>query len=354
MEKTQRKRISQETLDIINSIPILDLANVLGDHPKRVGKQYQIYCPNPDHHENTSDSYIEPNKNLFKCFGGGGCGAGGSNAFSYYYWHEYGRAYDKTNKEDRKNFPLVVTKIADLMGIQIQYDDGSYVQPSGTTSYVPRNPQPKELEPQSIKICDAVYRAFLSLCPVYKEHGLEWLQERKYSKEDITTIGLRSVPAEETLYSILKELIARSYPLDRVPGFSQRLIPDNIAAQYPAELIEKDNEGRGYWLWTISASKGYFIPVRDHNGYIVRLRVRRDEGNPKYIWFSSQDNTAIEKEKYRLRRNGVSSGAPINVVPPVSQIKTWEVGTDLSAIYKVDVVVATEGEHSAKRYSISA
>ncbi|WP_066297415.1 CHC2 zinc finger domain-containing protein [Bacillus sp. FJAT-29937] len=339
--------ISKETIEAVNQASILDLANAFGDHPRRVGKQHQVYCPNPGHDEKTPDTYIEPNKNIFTCFGGGGCGAKGSNVFSYYYWHEYGRAYDKNNKEDRKNFPIVIEKIAQLLGIPIKYEDGQTVNPSGGT-YSPRRKQVKELEPQSDEICDKVYRAFLSMCPIRKEHAVEWLKERQYSQEEVVTLGFRSVPTGEELMKILYQLVTKNYPLERVPGFVQRLVPENLAVQYPRELVEEDPQGRGFWVWTITAAKGYFIPVRDRKGRFIRLRVRRDEGKPKYLWFSSYDNTAIEKEKYQLRKNGVSSGSPLHIAPPVSQVRIWEIGTELSDIYNVQVVIGSEGEHKAQ------
>lgn len=57
-------RISQETIEQVNSVSILELAEVLGDQPRRAGKQYQICCPNPQHQENTPDTFIEPNRNI--------------------------------------------------------------------------------------------------------------------------------------------------------------------------------------------------------------------------------------------------------------------------------------------------
>lgn len=337
-------RISSETIEAVNSAGILDLAYALGNNPKRIGKQYQIPCPNPGHLARVSDNtYIEPNKNLFKCFA---CEASGSSAFNYYFWNEFGRAYDKNNKEDKKTFPKVIEAIAGLLGIPIVYDDGSTVQ-TKRKPYV--RPQTKELEPLSDDICDKVYRAFLSLCPIRKEHAIEWMEKRKYTKEDIIALGFRSIPSGEELMPILHKLILKEYPLARVPGFVQRLIPESVGSQYPKELVEPDKEGRGFWVWTISAGKGgYFIPVRDRQGRIVRMRIRRDAGNPKYIWFSSTDNTATEKEKYQIRRNGAASGAPLHIAPPVSQVKIWEVGNDLSEVYNVKVIIGTEGEHKAQ------
>ncbi len=340
-------RISQKTIDDVIRVPIVDVASALGHSPKKVGKQYQVYCPNPTHNENP-DTYIEAYKNIFKCFGNGGCGAGGNSSLSYYSWHEYGSG-------DKKYFVKSIEGVANLMGIPIEYEDGTTQEAIQKREYIPR-PVQKEILAQHDDVCDKVYRAFLSLCPIRNEHAKEWIETRKYSKDDIITVGLRSVPTPQESIHIIQQLISKGYPLERVPGFFQRFIPEGYNLPFPKELLERDNDNKGYWVWMLSAGSGYFIPVRNQKGQIVRLRVRRDQGNPKYIWFSSSDNTTIETNKLKWKRNGASSGAPINVVPPISQIKIWEVGTDLSELMRVNVVLGTEGEHksiiSAKKLEI--
>ncbi|MGE8081371.1 CHC2 zinc finger domain-containing protein [Peribacillus loiseleuriae] len=331
-------RISQKTIDDVRNVSIVDVATALGHSPKKVGKQYRVYCPNPTHRENP-DTYIEAYKNIFKCFGNGGCGAGGNNSLSYYSWHEYGSA-------DKRYFVNSIEGVANLMGIPIEYEDGTTQEATQKRECIPRTIQ-KEIPAQSDAVCDKVYRAFLSLCPIRKEHAKEWMETRQYSKDEIITIGLRSVPTPQESVHIIHQLICKGYPLERVPGFSQRFIPDGYNLPFPKELLERDDDNKGYWVWMLSAGSGYFIPVRNRKGQIVRLRVRRDQGNHKYIWFSSSDNTTIETNKLKWKRKGASSGAPINVVPPISQIKIWEVGTDLSEMMRVNVVLAVEGEHNS-------
>jgi phage/plasmid primase-like uncharacterized protein len=46
---------------------------------------------------------------------------------------------------------------------------------------------------------------------------------------------------------------------------------------------------------------GFYVPVRDHEGRICGMQIRRDEGTPKYLWFSSAG-----------RADGASSGAPVH------------------------------------------
>jgi hypothetical protein len=333
-------RISQETIEEVRAVPILDLAIALGDNPKRTGKQYQVFCPNPNHSENTPDTYIEPNKNIFNCFGGGGCGAKGNDSLRYYGWHEHG-------EYENKLFVKCVKGVAETMGITIKYDDGSVEgSKKPKKKYKPREIF-NETPAQSDKVVDQVYRAFLSLCPIKENHARELLMERKYQKDEVMSIQLRSVPTMQEWIPILRTLRNKKYPLEFVPGFSQRFIPDGYETPFPVELMQRDDERKGYWVFVPSASAGYFIPVRNEFGHIVRLRVRRDTGSPKYIWFSSYDNSRTEENILKVRRKGASSGAPVNVVPPVSLIPNWEVGTDLCDYFKTDVVIATEGEHKS-------
>ena len=337
-EEINLARVSEVTIEQVKTVPVLEIATALGDNPKRVGKQHQIFCPNPAHRD-SPDTYIEGNRNLFKCFGGGGCGAKGNNAISYYMWHEFGN-------DDKSNFIKSVKGIAELMGISIVYTDGTQEQIQTKRTYKPVVRQ-EELPAQSDSTCDKVYRAFLFLCPIRSEHANEWMEKRRYSKEDIMTLGFRSTPNAQEWITILHNLLSKGYPLERVPGFVQRFIPDGYQLPMPLELMVRDEERKGYWAWSLSCGIGYFIPVRDQFGRITRLRVRCDKGKAKYVWFSSSHNIDVEKNPLQLRKNGASSGAAINVVPPTSQIRLWEVGTNLEDLCNVSVVVCSEGEHKS-------
>lgn len=337
-------RISQETIEQIQSVPILELAEALGDQPSRMGKQYRVGCPNAQHQENTPDTFIEPNRNIFKCFGGGGCGAGGNSSISYYSWHEYG------GYEPKEHFIKSIKGIAELLRIPIKMDDGN-VMKSGNTNYTPRKtaPRPVELKPQSPEIVDRVYRAFLSLCPIREYHAKEWIEQRKYTPEEAKELMFRSVPSRDEWIKIYEVLHSKGYPLERIPGFSQQFIPDTMEHPFPNHIVERDETLKGIWAYVPSGVGGnsYFIPVRDEFGRISRLRIRKNVGSPKYIWFSSMHNVDIEKEALRLRRNGVSSGAPANVVVPSSRLKSWSTGEHLPDIFKIHTVLATEGEHKS-------
>jgi hypothetical protein len=347
-------KLSESTIESVRHVQIVDLAAALCDHMKRVGTSYQVPCPNPSHYERTPDTYIKPSRNIWKCFGGGGCGAGGADAITYYAWHEFG------GWDPKQHFVDAVIGIATLMGIPVEYEDHSSSKDykPRTTPKKPSNTSSRsssafqEVEAQDPDTCDRVYRKFLELCPIYREHAEEWLgPKRQYTKEQVLNIGLRSVPQSyDELSVVIQKLLDEDLSLERVPGFTQRVRQGG------------DPQNERDWYWTISVRKGYFIPVRDAMGRIVRLRVATDS-KPKYIWFSSQPNVylkdgewthsdpLLEKERgknfLRMKKGGAPSGAPINVVVPPQLMKLWESGTEITDLCKMDMVVATEGEHKS-------
>jgi len=160
--------------------------------------------------------------------------------------------------------------------------------------------------------------------------------KRGYTNEEIVAIGLRSIPREYSEISrIVKTLLAEGYTLERVPGFTQKLRKNG------------DPQNPSHWYWSIAASGKYFIPVRNHKGQIVRMRVSTGRMDPKYMWFSSAPNIEYESDRVKMRKGGASSGAPLNIVPPYQVLKIWEPGDELTYHMYPDMVVCTEGEHKS-------
>ncbi|MFS0557493.1 CHC2 zinc finger domain-containing protein [Brevibacillus sp. 179-C9.3 HS] len=340
-------------IDTIRSVSVLELAERMNHAPQRRGSSYVVFCPNPLHEEKTPDCYIEPRRNFFNCFGGGGCGAKG-DAIKYWSWAVFG-SYDP-----KQHYIEALVGIAKVMNIPVEYEGSTstvatqksqsvYSTQGANPSYVksPRN----EVEARSAVDCDRIYRKFLSLCSLLPEHAMELIgPKRQYTNEQVVSLLIRSVPAREDVQSIIRKLLDSGESLDRVPGFTKRLRKNGDPS------IEKD------WYWTINASKGYFIPVRDENARIVRLRVATG-GTPKYIWFSSPPNVSLidnqwvfdnsimerdrEKNLIHMSRGGAPSGAPINVVAPQKLMNIWDPGTHISSIMMVNEVLVTEGEHKS-------
>lgn len=344
-------KLSEETIAAVRAVSVLELAEAMGDNPIRSGTSYYVHCPNSGHPERNPHTSIKPSKNIWHCYGGGGCGAKGNDAITYYAWHEFGSWDPKTHFVD------AVVGIANRMGITVLYDETTGRRTAARP--IPAASPPRftpaffeEIEARGADDCDRIYRKFLQQCPIYREHAEELLgAKRQYSKDQVLRIGIRSAPQSfEELSAILNELIASGENLERIPGFTKRLRRGGNPAN------END------WYWTVTAGRGYFIPVRDELGRIVRLRVATG-GNPKYIWFSSDPKVYLkdgewtfydrklqadrENNLHKMTKGGAPSGAPINVVVPPALLEYWEAGTEVTSLCKVDTVVVTEGEHKS-------
>lgn len=343
-------KISQESLDKVRTIALVDVAAALGLYMKRSGKQYFIPCPNPDHVETSHDHCaIETRKNIFHCFH---CKCGGKDAIAFYKWFKFGTRDG--------HFKETVLGLGQLMGLEIRDEDGN-VMVAGDDNYVPSvNISKNELKPQDAPITHAVYSAMLSLCPLRQEHLNELVNKRKYSPDEIKLHQFASVPNPDEWMRIYTILKTKNYPLERIPGLSQIFQPANQPTKFPREIGEpgqftdaKGNVIQGHWFYLPSATNGYFIPVYDENGYIIRLRVRKDSGEPKYVWFSSQHNVDSEKEMRYVRRNGASSGGPFTIAVPPQILYQWQRGKNLKEVISTHTLLVTEGEHSATRLLIS-
>lgn len=347
-------KLSQSTIEAVERIHTYDLAMRMGHWTKPQSGSIQVRCPNPNHVERTPDTYIKKSTGVFMCYGGGGCGAKGK-AIQYYAWATWGCWNPKTHFVD------AVMGVCDLMGIPVEYDGAPNdvsrrrtkpsMQPAAAPKAVFEN-----VPPQPAEVCDRVYRRFLALCPIYREHAEEWAIKRRYTKDQITAFGLRSIPAtwQETKL-IVDTLLHEGYSLERVPGFTQKLRKDGNP------LDDKD------WYWTTNAYGKYFLPVRNDSGHIVRLRMATGQDKKKYTWFSSDPNTIsvrnpagqimelkvvdpsldINANPHQMRRGGASSSHHINVVLPYQQLSHWEPGDEITDIIEFDSVVITEGEHKS-------
>lgn len=348
-------KFTQQTIDSIEHLHPYDLVVRMGHWTKRSGANVTIRCPNQNHYEKTPDTCIYMNHGIFKCYGGGGCGAKGG-ALQYYAWSTWGCWDPKTQFVD------AVIGVCELMGYPIEYEGSTPPsstlrpqQPAATPATAARAVF-EEIPAQSAEVCDRVYRRFLQLCPIYREHAEEWMTKRKYTKDQITAFGLRSIPAtwqENKL--IVETLLKEGYALDEIPGFHKKLRKNGNP------LNDKD------WYWTINAYGKYFLPVRDDSGHVVRLRMATGNEKKKYTWFSSSPNVVvmrsasgqiteikpmnpsmdIQANAHELSRCGASSSHHINVVLPYQQLASWEPGDEITDIFWFDKIVVTEGEHKS-------
>jgi len=323
------KFISAETIENVSNVSVYDLALQMGFYLTSSGSYWITTCPNGC--GNKRKTAINKIKGNYHCNEGGGCGCSGKGAISFYSWAMHGE-YD-----NKKHFVKSVVGVAEIMGIPVVYRDGTYINNGErvkTTQTVI-----EEVEPQSDEICDRVYRRFLSLCPMYEEHVKEWRGEkRQYSDQEIVAMGLKSVPKSfNEVIEIIRTLQSENLPLERVPGFAQKL-------KKGGDLKNEED-----WYWFISGfGMKYFIPVRNELGQIIRLRVATGIADLKYIWFSSTPNVGQEKDPKRMVKGGASSGAPLSIVSPYRILQVWEPGNEISSYFSTDFVICTEGEHKSQ------
>jgi hypothetical protein len=128
----------------------------------------------------------------------------------------------------------------------------------------------------------AVYADLLRLHLVLSEDHRQQLRARGLDDQSIEVNGYVSTPPPLFAANVALAL-AREHNLEGVPGFY-----------------------RNHDVWRmVEAGAGFIIPVRGADSRICRMQIRRDEGNPKYIWFSSRD-----------RNGGASSGSPVHFAKP--------------------------------------
>ncbi len=128
----------------------------------------------------------------------------------------------------------------------------------------------------------AVYADLLRLHLVLSEEHRQQLRARGLDDISIEVNGYVSTPPPLFAANVARAL-ARNHDLRGVPGFYR---------------------DRDAWRM-VEARAGFFIPVRGADSRICGMQIRRDEGAPKYVWFSSRD-----------RNGGASSGSPVHFAKP--------------------------------------
>ncbi len=128
----------------------------------------------------------------------------------------------------------------------------------------------------------AAYADLIRLHLVLSEEHRRQLHGRGLDDLSIGVNGYASVPPPLFAANVARAL-AREHDLRGVPGFYR---------------------DAGEWRM-VTGGAGFFVPVRGADSRIRGLQIRRDEGKPKYIWFSSKD-----------RAGGASPGAPVHYAKP--------------------------------------
>lgn len=166
----------------------------------------------------------------------------------------------------------------------------------------PPKPEPPPAAPVNRR--HIVYQALLDALPLNERHASN-LTRRGLSEITINRNGYATLPTRfKNVCNICESLAIFDNPL-HVPGFF--------------------TDQKGHWQFT-SGKPGFLVPVRDVEGRIQAFQVRRDQGEPRYVWFSSPNLPA-----------GASSGAPIHFAQPKNAGTVNEVIVTEGAL-KADVI----------------
>ena len=228
---------------------MLDVVGILGlPYPKHGENSYNIKCPCCDDERDPRSKHLNINlrKNVYCC---PKCGFSGGIFDLYAY-------YAHVPRKD----------VYKALCARLGTERGS----NGSSGYTP--PAPPIVEVNESPLIDiearhATYSALLSKLSLAQDHR-ENLRNRGLTDEEIDKLGYKTTPIAG-MSMIAKQLRSNGYYLAVVPGFFRK----------------QDGE------WTfIHEARGILIPVRNHNGLIQGLQIRRDNTEKrKFRWVSSAD-----------------------------------------------------------------
>lgn len=246
-------RIADSTIQKAKDVDLVFLAEQLGDSLNRVGKSFFTYR---NAGENTPSVSINPNKGIWKDFGGI---AGGRDAISYYHY----RVNQSDTYPKGKDFIDVVEKVCELCGITIEYVNGE-LRKFQHVDYKPRELMVSASEKASDSRIDTVYRQLLKVLPLHEHHFMHLRDVRKIQPQIAKIRQYRTFVADKKeRYTQTKSIKQIVKSLEGIPGF--------------AEL-----KGKYGMYWSIYGRAGLLIPFRNIDNQITGFQVMYDE-RPKVI-----------------------------------------------------------------------
>ncbi len=230
-----------ELFRMIDVISVLDLPT-----PPWSQSSYYVQCPCCDDNPNKKHLNINLKKDVFRC---PKCGVSGGVLDLYALFS--GVARDKAYK--------ALAEKLNPMGTNAD------VRPKRKS--LPKPTFVEEYPMTDIETRHATYSALLSKLSLANDHRQN-LINRGLNDEDIKRLGYKTTPLVG-LQTLAKQLRTNGCYLSGVPGFYK---------------TETD-------IWTfVSEKRGILIPVRDPNGLIQGLQIRRDDvQRRKFRWVSSAE-----------------------------------------------------------------
>ena len=223
-------------MDIFHMADIIPLIGL--PHPPYGRSSYNVPCPCCDDEPRAKHLNINLQKDVFRC---PRCGLSGGIFDLYAY-------YTGIAREDVRD------ALVARLNVQGNIPKSEHIQDA----------EPIETPPTDILSRNETYTALLSKLTLASDHRQN-LRNRGLSDEEIDRLGYRTTPVVGT-QTIARQLLSDGCYLSGVPGF-----------------YRKD----GQWSF-VCDSRGILIPVRDSEGHIQGMQIRRDNvSRRKFRWVSS-------------------------------------------------------------------
>jgi hypothetical protein len=181
----------------------------------------------------------------------------------------------------------------------------------------------KPLSPEEIARRNNVYSALLDLLPLNARHR-ENLLARGLTDEAIANAGYASLPASNAHYKLSKLLDQfTAQDIVTTPGFG---IVERLGSgdeKYTKRAVE------------LSHTNGILVPIRTLDGSIVALKVRRDAGDPRYVYLSMGDNGP-----------GSHVHVPTGPRTPTVRVTEGELKADVATLLSGELTISVPGVNS--------
>lgn len=233
------KIISKQTIEEIRQRS--DIVDVIGSRIplKRSGTTFKALCP--FHHEKTPSFHVNPQRQIFHCFG---CGAGG-DVFSF------------LMKSEGVTFNTAIRMLAEKAGIAIEFSEGDDA-----------DKDEREILRRIHEDAAAAWHQLLLKDPEAKA-ARDYLAKRDLSAETIASYQFGYAPEKRALATLLK---AKNYTVEQLEK----------AGLMARGTGEEGNKGKPYDRFR----RRLMIPIRDELGRVIAFTGRvldKEQKGGKYV-----------------------------------------------------------------------
>lgn len=282
-----KKEDFESIFEQVLQLPILDVVEAFVDdlNLHKAGANYQGFSPFRNDSSNSSFT-LSPSRGIFRDWVMPDCVGNSIKFVSLYknisYFEACIEIAFRFNIIDNEFYSKTLSKKAprDIVIFERKYNTVKKVENNIADEYT----------------LDKVFRIFIDCCKLSDKHKNYLLENRHLSEEEISKYKLFTFPSRGILRNFFKKIteeFGSTDILERIPGFYKRVKDSN---------------------YTFMRYTGIGIPIKNENGNIVGIQIRKDtDDGQRYTWFSS--SFAINDEKGENEK-GTSSGSPVAVIYP--------------------------------------